>query len=265
MKKDYSKLIPLFMALPALMGNSPRPQVFTQSYKEFSLSYLKEEVVDEKYYYTYHLKNTGQGYISRVELSRTLGDYVFMSYSTYNKFLPFRDALLPPGTEMDVIFDNYEKVKNPGGLFKQCDAYATFDTGVNIAGTQTIKFSKEDTGSYYYDVDISLIHGEDDYHYGAILTLDYDENTYYVKIDETENYVMETYAELDLSKLTLQHIKVIKSHGAYYGCANAISSILIILLVSFLIVVSMGIFAAIFIPAMVRRKRRNRAKKVAAK
>lgn len=265
MKKNYTKLIPLFIALPALMGNSPRPQVFTASYNGFKLSYVKEEVVGERYYYTYHLKNTGNGYISRIELSRTLVDYTSMSYQFYNMCPPFNDNVLPPGVEMDITFDHYEKVKNPSGLNKLCEAYATFDADTFISGSNAITFNHEDSGRYYYDIDLSLTHESDDYYYGAILELNYDGDTFFIKTDETEEFKIETSALLDTSKITINNITVIKSHGAFYGCGDAIMSILMILLVSFLIVISMGIFAAIFIPAMVRRKRRNRAKKAAAK
>ena len=258
MKKNYQRLIPLLLVLPALMGNSPRPQVFDHSYKDYKISYVNEEQVGERYHYTYHFKNTGNGYVSRIELSRTLGQYTSMSYSPSNQFYPFLYSVLPPDYEADITFDHYEKVNNPSKLSKLCEAYATFDNEVEIWSTREVTFVRSDYDTFYYKIDISLDNKDKEYYYGAILKLNYDGTTYYVKIDETYDYSINSKAELDLSKLVVEDITVIKSRGAYYGCVDAFQKVLTLLLICFFVMISMGIFAAIFIPAMVRRKRRKR-------
>ena len=56
MKKNYKRLIPLLLALPALMANAPVPQVFDKDYKDYELTYVSHVQNGEQYDYTYHLK-----------------------------------------------------------------------------------------------------------------------------------------------------------------------------------------------------------------
>ena len=62
----HKKLVFFLPILPMLMANAPAPRAYPKEYKDFEVSIVKEESYSSTAYpyaYTYHIKNTGVGYI----------------------------------------------------------------------------------------------------------------------------------------------------------------------------------------------------------
>ena len=266
MKKNYKRLIPLLFALPALMANAPAPQVFNKDYKDYELTYVSHEQNGEQFDYTYHLKNTGKGYINHVLLEyETRSEYYVLSYYTESAHSDiFKDTVLEPGFDQDIIMTSYKEIPDIKKLKKEVKGYAEFDKSIVINGTKEVTKDKSYSG-YYYKVDLNLEYSDTNWNYGAILKVNYDENIYYVKVDERDRYHIETNEEIDLTKLTILDVTAIKSRPYMYGVLDGFAIVAIVFIVCFFILIGGGIFAAIFIPTMVRRKRRRRAAALANK
>ena len=269
MKKNYKRLLPLLLALPALMANAPMPQVFDNEYKDYQITYVSHEPNGERYNYTYHLKNTGKGYIDYIRLFYETNDasYGFSYYSSGN-YHPFSNIVFEPGFDGDIVFDSYREIPDINKLKAKCEGYSMFDESVIVGGSKAVTLANKYSGDIYYQVDLTLNYSEakdKDFNYGAILKINYEDNIYYVKVDETQKYRIETREELDLTKLTVLDVTVIKSRPSYYGIVDVFTIIAIVVIVCLVIFIGGGIFAAIFIPTMVRRKRRRRAALLAKK
>ena len=266
MKNSYKRLLPLLIAFPALMANAPAPQVFQNDYKDFTLTYVKSEQAGDNFNYTYHLKNTGDGYISYINLEyEARNEYYGCSYHTYYQGTPFYNTLIEPGFDEDIVMSAYKEIPDVKKLKQKCQGYSTFDESVTITGTRTFKLNNHYEDDYYYHVDLGLEYSDTNWHYGAVLKINYNDNLYYVKVDERNGYDIETKGELDLTKLSVLDVTVIKSRPYMYGIVDGFTIIAIVFFVCFFILIGGGIFAAIFIPAMVRRKRRRRAAALAKK
>ena len=145
-----------------------------------------------------------------------------------------------------------------------------FDKDVAINGTKKIALLRSsgeyEYREYTYRIDLDLETNGSDYNYGAVLKLLYEGSTYYVKVDERNDFYFTAYEELDLEKLTLQDVTVIKSKPYYSEAFNTTLGIVaLVIIVGFFLLLSFGIFAAIFFPAMARRRRRRRALQAAQK
>ncbi len=270
MKNRSLKLLPLIIVLPTLMGNAPAPQVFTQTYKDYQLTYLNVEQDGEYYLYHYNLKNIGNGYISSLYIKEESKDDYFVgslfSGGNYRVYPFFGDGLFQPGFDDEIVFRSLKEANNINKVSVDCVGYNTFDPDVTISGTQQLSLYRKEDQSInlrcYYKLDVSLEYQNDsDWNYGVVANINYDGNTYYIKIDARGGFIVETSQELDLTKLTINDLTVIKSHSYGYGCRGNAQKIMIIFLVIvfiFALMISFGIFAAIFFPAMARRRRRRR-------
>ena len=266
MKKNYKRLIPLLFALPALMANAPVPQVFDKDYKDYELTYVSHVQNGDKYDYTYHLKNTGDGYINYVHLEyETRSEYYILSYYTESEHsVVFKDTVFEPGFDQDIVMTAYKEIPDVKKLKKEVKGYAQFDESIVISGTKEVTKDKSYSGNYY-KVDLYLEYSDTNWNYGAILKVNYDENIYYVKVDARDGYHIEANEEIDLTKLTILDVTAIKSRPYMYGVLDGFAIVAIVFIVCFFILIGGGIFAAIFIPTMVRRKRRRRAALLAKK
>ena len=274
MKNRYLKLLPLIIALPTLMGNAPVPQVFTNTYKDYQLTYLNVEQSGDYYYYHYNLKNTGSGYISHLSLSKEYEEYYFFAtISTINQgghygVYPFFDkGLYQPGFDDEIMMLSTRLITDIDKVSVSCEGYSVIDSDVYIAGTRNLSLrnhrNEGDHSVYFYELDIKLVYDDPnrDWNFGVVADLTYDGNNYYIKIDERGDYIIESSQELDLSKLTINNLTVIKSHSYDYGCRGGmekLATILLIIVILFFVMISVGIFSAIFFPAMARRRRRRR-------
>ena len=267
MKTKNRRLIPLIFTLPFLMGNSPIPEVFSDDYKDFEITYVKEEIVDKEYVYTYHLNNTGTGYISSLSLDRETrvnNEYVYygLYYGLYSGSF-FYKTVIPPGFDQNIEMTSNSKIPEVEKLKKSAQAYNIFDKDLTYSGSKAITPQKRNAYSeldhYYYTVDLKIDHPSNgDWHYGFILDITYDGVNYFVKIDERNEYLLESHDELDLDKLVINDAVIIKSRPYYYGVGTFFNIFITVLVVAFFLMISFGIFAAIFFPTMARKRRARR-------
>ena len=258
MKKNYLKLLPLILTFPTLMANASAPQVFRKEYKDYQLTYVSYVQNGEYFDYTYHLKNTGKGYISYLRLEyETRETYYGVSYYAESRNI-FRDSVIEPGFDQDIVMTSWKEIPDVKRLKAECEGFALFDESVVVSGTKAVTLKNKYSDAFYYVVDLALEYNDSNYNYGAILKLNYNDNIYYVKVDERGGYIIETSEKLDLEKLTLLDVTVVKSRPYMYGVMDGFLIVAIVFLVCFGIVVSAGIFCAIFFPAMKRRKRARR-------
>ena len=267
MKNKNYRLIPLLLTLPFLMANSPAPEVFSDEYKDYEITYVKEEIVDKEYVYTYHLNNTGTGYISSLSLDRETrvnDEYVYygLYYGLYSGDF-FYKTVIPPGFDQDIEMTSNSKIPEVEKLKKSAQAYNIFDKEATYSGSKVVTPKERNAYSeldhYYYSVDLKIDHPTgDNWHYGFILDITYDGINYFVKIDEMGGYILESHDELDLDKLVINNAVVIKSRPFYYGVDTFFNIFITVLVVGFFLMISLGIFAAIFFPIMARRRRARR-------
>lgn len=268
MKKKYSKLLILLPICPLLMANSPAPAVYPDDYKDYQITYVKEEkIADDKYNYVFNFKNTGDGYINYIYLNGeeiVNGEEMYYGLSLYDYEIasPFADGLLPPGFNGEVTLESTYQVPNPSKLKHNCQAYTEFYNDATIEGTKELSLNQDryynaQSDIYYYNFDIKLSDTEDGYYYGVILKLNYDGEICYVKTDQFHSYQIVTNELLDLSKISVEDIKVIRTVEYNNGFGQFISIVVIVFVVGLLLLFAAGIFAAIFFPLMAARRRRR--------
>ena len=254
MKNTFKKALILLPVLPFLMAVSTDNEVYARSYKDYELTYVREDVVGSYSYFYYTLNNKGAGYISEVKLTNE-------GYTSYNlnENNLFKDMVYAPGENNEVCFKIYKGLNKPEVPKSTAKGYADFDTGLTIEGTKSVTLKSKGYDYYQYKVDLSL-NGErnKDYHYGVILKVTYDEQAYYIKLDDNKELCITTEEEIDITKLTVDSAVAIKSseHSSdSYGFDLVFG---VIMLIFFGLTISFGIFAAIFFPTMARRRRRRR-------
>lgn len=269
MKKNHLKLLSIFFTFPFLMANAPAPQVFSETYKDFKLSFISEEKnSDNEYRQHFTLENTGKGYISRLYIDDLYSDSYYGSHLDYESkpYRPFVNGVYEPGYKSEIVLTSTSKMPDFKKVKPRAEGYSTFVEDLPVQGTKEIKLTSTSGDSYYYyKIDLDLKLPDTKYNYGAILKLDYKDTICYMVVSEGRDYRFETSEELELDKLTVLDVIGIKSEPYLthqLGCGGGFSNILaavIIVFVIFAILLSFGIFAAIFFPAMARRRRRRRA------
>ena len=252
------------------MANAPAPQVFSETYKDFNLTFIsQEETTDGNYKQHFTLNNTGKGYIERISLDDVYELEFYGSYMhDFNPYQPFCDSVFEPGYNGELVLTSGTKMPDFTKVKAKAEGYYTFVKDLPVEGTKEItEITKSSASSnyFYYKIDLGLKLPDTYYEYGAILKFNYKDTICYVKVSEGRDYTIETNEELELDKLTVLDVVGIKSEPYLthqLGCGGSFSTVLtivIIVFVLFAIMISFGIFAAIFFPAMARRRRRRRA------
>ena len=251
------------------MANAPAPQVFTETYKDFKLTFIsQEEIGVNEYKQHFTLENTGKGYISRISLDDVASDSYYGShlYNDSKPYRPFTSAVFEPGYNGEIVLSSSRKMPDFKKVKAKAEGFSTFVNDLPVQGTKEITMISGGSSDsyYYYKIDLDLKLPDTHYNYGAILKLDYKDTVCYIEVSEGRGYRFETTEELELDKLTVLDVIGIKSEPYLthqLGCGGDFSGILAIVItvfVVFAILLSFGIFAAIFFPAMARRRRRRR-------
>ena len=269
MKKNHFRLLPIFLSFPFLMANAPAPQVFSETYKDFNLSFISEEKIsDNEYRQHFTLENTGKGYISRIYIDDLYSASYYGSHMDYESkpYRPFTSGVYEPGYNNEIVLTSTSKMPDFRKVTAKAEGFSTFVNDLPVQGTKEITMISGGSSDsyYYYKIDLDLKLPDTHYNYGAILKLDYKDTVCYIEVSEGRGYRFETTEELELDKLTVLDVIGIKSEPYLthqLGCGGDFSGILAIVItvfVVFAILLSFGIFAAIFFPAMARRRRRRR-------
>ena len=268
MKKITRRFLTLLPLLPLVMANSPLPEVFSESYKDFKLTFVsEEETSDGRFQQRFTLENTGKGYIDRIYLDDVYSLDFYGSYMNYSDpYPPFYSSVFEPGYSGEIIMTSSSKMPDFRKVTPKAEGYSDIVKDLPVEGTKEIT-AVSGNSDYYYQIDLGLKIPDTYYEYGAILKLDYKGVTCYIEVSESRNYQFQTTEELELDKLTVLDVIGIKSEpylthqlgGCVGGFSNFLKMALIVFAIFFLII-SFGVFSAIFFPAMARRRRRNREK-----
>lgn len=273
MKNNLKKLVILLPVLPMLMANAPAPAPRPNKYEDYviSVSDVQKHPEDASYYrYSYDIKNTGEGYITDVSvylrISNNVDEYDFLNNESFDTI--FYDSLIIPHQEIVAVgtyglsepsIDNYKAVTY--SVF----AYTNFADDVTVSGDYSL--TKASYGTNIYQVNISLEGtNKNDFYYGVIFKITYDGADHYIHSDEMDKFDIRVTEDFDLTKLTnIEVFKVTKTDAYHNHLGEVLSGIAITFLVCFVLLISMGIFSAIFFPIMKRKRRARRAAALRAK
>ena len=260
--KTNKKLLMLLPMLPMLMANAPAPKAYPKAYTDFEASI---EYIDYLYDYSFHYKNTGVGYISSFFASSEECSNFGFYFGGYG-FCPISsNGVLIPGQEWESVRTVEEKVNDESKIHYTAEAYFDFADDVSVSGDLSIH--KSNSGKNGYAVNAELSGGNrSKYNYGLILKLTYDDNEYYIEVDEFENFSFDTSDDFDKSKLTnIEVVEVARSitYG-YRGNNNSgMGKVLMSMLLMPLIII-LGVIALIVIVVIVcvvvasAKKRKNK-------
>ena len=269
MKTHTRKLLIILPLLPLLMANSPAPK--RETYTDLEITYVGEESLHNYNFYTLNVKNVGEGYVYYLNVSNKQFDTSFYTTMESNEICPpFVDAMINPGFDKDLVFATKEVIPESKEVIGEAYDYYVAAEDSTFTGSREIVYSTSGSyaanSSYLYNVDVQYDGAfSPNYNYCVAIFLTYDGVSCCVKSDNTEKISFRTNEKLDLSKLTVGEIKMLRSNYEYNynygyyngaGCRNALNALLVFMLVFFL-VLGFGIFSAIFFPAMARRRRRK--------
>ena len=269
MKNNLKKLVILLPVLPMLMANAPAPTPRPSEYEDYTISVsdVQKHSEDVIYYrYSYDVKNTGEGYISDISVNFTSNDGTYHNDYLQNESFDavFYDSLIIPHQEITALgryrlsepsVDNYKKISY------SAYAYSNFADDVTITGNYALE--KASYGSNTYKVNISLEGTKkNDFYYGVIFKITYDGKERYVHSDEMQGFDIKVTNDFDYTKLTnIEVVKVTKTDAYHSHVGEVLTGIAIVFFVCFILMISMGIFSAIFFPIMKKKRRARREKK----
>ena len=267
MKNNLKKLVILLPVLPMLMANAPAPTPRPSEYNDYTISVsdVQKHTEDVIYYqYSYDVKNTGEGYISVIYTNLRRSDNSYDCDILDNDAFSgvFYDSLLIPHQEATVLgssrlsepsIDNYKEVRY------SASAYIDFADDVTVTGDYELTTLFHNT----YKVNISLEGTKkNNFYYGVIFKITYDGEDYYVHSDEMQGFDIRVNDHFDYTKLTnIEVVKVTKTDAYHSHVGDVLTGIAIVFIVCFFLVISMGIFSAIFFPIMRKKRRARREKK----
>ena len=268
MKQRARKLLVILPLLPLLMANSPAPR--QEEYKDLEVTYVREESLYSYNFYHFNIKNTGVGYVDNLYLYNKNGSDYFSAYVEDGEILPpFNNILIEPGFDKEIVVATKNTIPESKEVQTECYSYYIDAEGVTFDGEKTVSYvsdaSNVSSNHHVYKIR-AFYDGEltGNYNYRAVLKFTYDGASACICLDDFDNLMFSTNEQIDLTKLTVTDVVMVRDterHNYYNGIGinleNALRGFLIFLLV-FGLLLSFGIFAAIFFPAMARRKRRNR-------
>ena len=269
MKKHTRNLLIIIPLLPLLMANSPAPR--RESYKDFEVTYLSVETLHNYNFYHLNIKNVGEGYVTTyLSLTNKVGEKSFYADVERNEIVaPFENVLIEPGFDKEVIVATKNEIPESKEVEATAYQYSVVAEDITFSGSKEVQYSlmssNPSTNYYVYKVDAqydgTLL---ESYNYTAAIKITYNGVSCVVESDEIEQLSFRTNESLDLTKLTVDEVIMIRSYDKYEyrdyyygnGCKNFLNTVLLFLLISS-IILGFGIFSAIFFPAMARRRRRK--------
>lgn len=248
--------------MPCLMANALGPSNYYSDYTSLSVAYVSStQISEEEYQHTYHLNNYGDGYIDYINIrvgEEESCDYMLLNSGSISNI--FCSALLQPNYGGDISLTSDKPIINPSDIAYAATAYKPGSyyslnqiKEIKYVGNTNDHFSYK----YTYEIEFKRSHYQD-----ALFHFDYGSNDYYVisKNSGTADHYIYTTQELDLEKLSVKDFFFIEPHQAFKIDDDALTRAMWIFLGGLLFISSLIVFPAVFIPAMVRRSRRKKAK-----
>ena len=250
--------------MPCLMANALGPSNYYSDYTSLRVEYVSStQISEEEYQHTYHLSNYGDGYIDRLVIgdSDDEGKYNSTVLNSDNISELFASALYQPGYGDDITITCKYPLVNTSHVLYSAQAYKPGSSS-SLTQIRRIKYAGLNTNEYsdfkyIYEVEFQLSSNRD-----ALFHLDYDGHDYYVTSRTSGGYEHNIYTtqELDLEKLSVKNFFYIEPHQAFKVDEDALTRAMYIFIAGFLLLASLIVFPAVFIPAMVRRSRRKKMK-----
>lgn len=262
--KKLALLLPL---LPFLMANSPARSVYSGRYEDFEASYVGEEIIDNYRYQVFHVKNTGEGYISYLNVNGTAVEYDFSCTVREDDFYPiFETVVIAPNQEVDVKVKSYTALAVIDGskLSYYSYAYTSFVEGATVSGTKNVEVLKETENYCYYSIDVQVDDATAKIANSLVFKANYDGVEFYLKVDSYQKYRFYTTEQIDLNKLEIgDPVAVLKDaeDDYYYEGLVVVGQLLLRLLLVFiaiLFIVGSIIFLAIFLPKIIRKSKQRK-------
>ena len=268
MKQHTRKLLILLPFLPLLMANSPAPQ--REMYTDLKATYLSVESLHGYYFYHFNVKNVGDGYAYRLNIESRTGEKSFYCSIESNEIVPpFENVIIEPGFDKELIMVTKTEIPESKEVIASSYDYYVAAEDITFEGSKEVSYSFSNSypsnNVYVYEIDAYYDDTlSQDYDYDIAIKLTYDGETFVTRSDNVEKCVFTTSETLDLTKLTVNEITMLRSSSKYgyrdyyygIGCKDFLNTFLLFILI-FFIFLGFGIFALIFFPAMARRRRRK--------
>ena len=266
MKNRRRYLLIIMPLLPLLMANSPAPK--RNYYQDLEITYLSTETLHTYNFYHFNVKNTGSGYVNYLSLSnKNPGKGFYASIENNEICPPFANVVIEPGFDKELVFATKYEIPESKEVTAEVYDYYVAAENITFISNKEVTYSVADSyplyDEYIYTIDAQY-DGElsDDYSYDAVIKLTYDGVSCSVCSGSIDKLYIRSNESLDLTKLTVDEITMVRNPQKYsenyyfVGCRDVANAFGIFLLVFFLLM-GFGVFAAIFFPAMARRRRRR--------
>jgi len=269
MKTNYKKTLILLPLLPLLMANAPaRSYVEKPNYDGFEIALISKEATGmtsygREYYYTFNVKNTGEGYIYNLTYSDN--DYQYDYWG------------IPFGENMDHVFDGVLLAPHHEYTFSFYDrdvdfdkvtfgafAYTEFVPNEELGGpkTTTVIYESSYQTEIYAEYTI-LNENEYKYFYTAIITVNYNGVDYSVwtggrlYYEGREGFCVYSNVPLDTSKLVIPENSCVISRKIREDYIEPSFNVLALGIAVGSVVLMAGIFAAIYFPLKAKKGKTN--------
>ena len=266
MKKHTRNLLFIIPLLPLVMANSPAPQ--REEYKDIEITYKSVESLHGYNFYHFNLKNIGEGYIDYVDIHNKPDESPFYANTESNEIShPFNSVFIEPGFDKEIIVVSKNTIPESKEVVASSYTYYVQEENISFQGSKHVAYSvsSSSVADNYFAYNIQAFYSgatDSRYDYRGAAYFTYKGEHVCVKLNSIDTLSFVTNEKLDLDQLVLDDLVVLRSSFAYnnyyddYDVGNAISTLLVFLLI-FFIILGFGIFSAIFFPAMARRRRKK--------
>ena len=269
MKKNLLRILPIFLALPFLMAMYNGPRFYEHNIDDYDLTYVSHEQIGDEYIYTCNFKNNrSTAYISSINLSGTLEEEKYELTLCENGFSSiFRNynCVVPPQYEGTVRLSSTKEISDLSKLEKDGRGFSLSDSSVEkefiyISNIESITLESinQDKSNPFYYYNIKFNKNVDNIYSCGVFEINYNGETAHLLLDSSkEGYHFSTSEELDLTKLAVESITLVKTYRAFSINTERLGELTAIY-VAIMVVIHVGVFCAIFFPVrhMLRKKRK---------
>lgn len=269
MKTSYTKLLMILPFTPLMMANAPARSYVTQpNYDGFEITLISKEATGmtsygREYYYTFNVKNTGEGYIYNLTYSDN--DYQYGYWG------------IPFGENMDRVFDSVLLAPHHEYTFSFYDrdvdfdkvtfgafAYTEFVPNEELGGPKVTSVIYESTYQTEIYAEYTILNeNEYKYFYTAIITVNYDGTDYSVPTsgrfyyEDREGFCIYSNVPLDTSRLVIPEDSCLISRRIREDYKEPSFNPLALGIAVGSVVLAAGIFASIYFPIKAKKDKTN--------
>lgn len=269
MKNNSLKILPIFLTIPFLLAMYNGPHFYEYNIDDYDLTYVSHEQIDDEYIYTCNFKNNrSTAYVSSISLSGTIEEEKYELTLCENGFSNiFRNynCVVPPQYEGTVRLSSAKEISDLSKLEKDGRGFSLSDNSIekefiytsNIESITLKPIDQESVNPFYYYV-IKFNENVENIYSCGVFEVNYNGETAHLLLESSkEGYHFSTSEELDLTKLTVKSITLVKTYRPFSINTERLGELTAIY-VAIMVVIHVGIFCAIFFPVrhMLRKKRK---------